>query len=119
MISIHKDYVQIAIAMFRTGIVGYGGGPSVIPFIRHNAAARYTWLSDDEFGETLAIAKALPGPIATKMAAYLGYKLRGVRGAILSVPAHILPSCLVIIILLSAVNYLSSSRVVAGKRSLQ
>lgn len=40
MISIHKDYVQIAIAMFRTGIVGYSGGPSVIPFIRHNAAAR-------------------------------------------------------------------------------
>lgn len=114
MISIHKDYVQLAIAMFRTGIVGYGGGPSVIPLIRHDAVTRYTWLSDDEFGETLAIANALPGPIATKMAAYLGYKLRGVRGAILSVLAHILPSCLAMIILLSAVNYLSSSKVVAG-----
>lgn len=114
MISIHKDYVQLAIAMFRTGIVGYGGGPSVIPLIRHDVVTRYTWLSDDEFGETLAIANALPGPIATKMAAYLGYKLRGVRGAILSVLAHILPSCLAMIILLSAVNYLSSSKVVAG-----
>jgi chromate transporter len=114
MISIHKDYVQLAIAMFRTGIVGYGGGPSVIPLIRHDAVARYTWLSDDEFGETLAIANALPGPIATKMAAYLGYKLQGVRGAILSVLAHILPSCMAMIVLLSAVNYLSGSKVVAG-----
>lgn len=71
-------------------------------------------MSDDEFGETLAIANALPGPIATKMAAYLGYKLKGVKGALLSVLVHILPSCIAMIALLSAVNYLSGSKVVAG-----
>ncbi|AIQ45653.1 transporter [Paenibacillus sp. FSL R7-0273] len=110
----NNDYVQLAVAMCRTGILGYGGGPSVIPLIRHDAVTRYGWLSDDEFGETLAIANALPGPIATKMAAYLGYKLKGVRGALLSVLAHILPSCIAMIALLSAVNYLSGSRTVAG-----
>ncbi|MBT2289750.1 chromate transporter [Paenibacillus albidus] len=106
--------MQLTIAMFRTGILGYGGGPSVIPLIRHDAVTRYAWLSDDEFGETLAIANALPGPIATKMAAYLGYKLKGTRGAVISVLAHILPSCIAMIVLLSAVNYLSGSKVVAG-----
>lgn len=114
MKAIHKDYVQLATAMFRTGIIGFGGGPSVIPLIRHDAVTRYAWLDDDEFGETLAIANALPGPIATKMAAYLGYKLRGVLGAVISVLAHILPSCFAMILLLSAVNYLSGSKVVAG-----
>lgn len=114
MKSIHNDYVELTVAMFRNGILGYGGGPSVIPLIRHDAVTRYNWLNDDEFGDTLAIANALPGPIATKMAAYLGYKLRGVRGAILSVLAHILPSCIAMIALLSAVNYLSGSKVVAG-----
>ncbi|ULO06328.1 chromate transporter [Paenibacillus sp. 19GGS1-52] len=114
MKSIHNDYVELTVAMFRTGILGYGGGPSVIPLIRHDAVTRYNWLNDDEFGDTLAIANALPGPIATKMAAYLGYKLLGVRGAILSVLAHILPSCIAMIALLSAVNYLSGSKVVAG-----
>jgi chromate transporter len=112
--STHNEYVQIAVAMCKTGILGYGGGPSVIPLIRHDAVTRYAWLSDDEFGETLAIANALPGPIATKMAAYLGYKLKGVRGALVSVLAHILPSCIAMIALLSAVNYLSGSKVVAG-----
>ncbi|AIQ28128.1 chromate transporter [Paenibacillus sp. LMG 31459] len=109
-----NEYIQIAMAMSRTGILGYGGGPSVIPLIRHDAVTRYGWLSDEEFGETLAIANALPGPIATKMAAYLGYKLKGVRGAILSVLAHIFPSGIAMIALLSAVNYLSGSKVVAG-----
>ncbi len=80
MKSTNNEYVQIAVAMCRTGILGYGGGPSVIPLIRHDAVTRYGWLTDDEFGETLAIANALPGPIATKMAAYLGYKLKGSGG---------------------------------------
>ncbi|KGE18914.1 chromate transporter [Paenibacillus wynnii] len=114
MKSNENHYVQLTASMLRTGVLGYGGGPSVIPLIRHDAVTRYNWLNDDEFGETLAIANALPGPIATKMAAYLGYKLKGVRGAIVSVLAHILPSCIAMIALLSAVNYLSGSKVVAG-----
>ncbi|MNP00988.1 putative chromate transport protein [compost metagenome] len=112
--SNHNDYVQLATSMFKTGILGYGGGPSVIPLIRHDAVIRYDWLNDDEFGETLAIANALPGPIATKMAAYLGYKLKGVKGAIVSVIAHIFPSCIAMIALLSAIQFLSGSKVVAG-----
>ncbi|WP_379132788.1 chromate transporter [Paenibacillus sp. sgz500958] len=109
-----NKYIQLSVSMCRTGILGYGGGPSVIPLIRHDAVARYGWLDDEEFGEVLAIANALPGPIATKMAAYLGYKLKGARGAVVSVLAHIFPSCIAMIALLSAVNYLSGSKVVAG-----
>ncbi|MBE3570764.1 MAG: chromate transporter [Bacillales bacterium] len=106
--------MQLSTAMIRTGILGYGGGPSVIPLIRYEAVTRYRWMEDDEFGETLAIANALPGPIATKMAAYLGYKLKGSFGAVLAVLTHILPSCLAMIALLSVVSVLSTSKVVAG-----
>ena len=30
-------YRELIIAMTRTGILGFGGGPSVIPLIRHEA----------------------------------------------------------------------------------
>lgn len=109
-----NPYMELTLGMFRTGILGYGGGPSVIPLIRHEAVVRYGWLSDDEFGEVLALANALPGPIATKMAAYLGYRKKGVLGAVIAVLAHILPTCIAMIALLSAVTFLSSSKVVAG-----
>lgn len=109
-----NPYMKLTFGMFRTGILGYGGGPSVIPLIRHEAVVRYGWLSDDEFGEVLALANALPGPIATKMAAYLGYREKGVLGAVVAVLAHILPTCIAMIALLSAVTFLSSSKVVAG-----
>lgn len=109
-----NTYLDLTFAMFRTGILGYGGGPSVIPLIRHEAVMRYKWVSNDEFGEVLALANALPGPIATKMAAYLGYQQKKGLGAIVAVLAHILPTCIAMILLLSAVQYLSSSKIIAG-----
>ncbi len=108
------DYGHIVWAMVKTGVLGYGGGPSVIPLIRYEAVTRYHWIDDDEFAEILALANALPGPIATKMAAYLGYRRKGWLGAVVSVLAHILPSAIAMIALLSVVQYLSGSAVIQG-----
>ena len=58
-----NSYKELTIAMLRTGILGFGGGPSVIPLIRYEAVSRYHWMRDEEFGEILAIANALPGPL--------------------------------------------------------
>ncbi|MEK5460469.1 MULTISPECIES: chromate transporter [Bacillus] len=107
-----QSYIELTIAMVRTGILGFGGGPSVIPLIRHEAVVKYQWINDDEFGETLAIANALPGPIATKMSAYLGYRLKGVSGAIVATAAHILPTCLAMVALVTLVSVLSSSQII-------
>lgn len=107
-------YSELVWSMIRTGVLGYGGGPSVMPLFRYEAVTRYRWISDDEFGEILALGNALPGPIATKMAAYLGYRGKGIPGAILAVLAHIVPSSIAMIVLLSAVAYLSSSKVIQG-----
>jgi len=107
-------YAQLAWAMAKTGVIGFGGGPSVIPLIRYEAVTKYRWMDDGEFGEILAIANALPGPIATKMAAYLGYREKGVLGAILSVLSHIVPSAVAMVALLAFVDYLSGSAVVQG-----
>ncbi|WP_241674598.1 chromate transporter [Paenibacillus luteus] len=110
----NNRYMQLSWAMIKTGIIGYGGGPSVIPLIRYEAVTNYKWIDDEEFGEILALANALPGPIATKMAAYLGYKEKGTIGAIVAVLAHIVPSGLAMILLLSFVQYLSSAAFIQG-----
>lgn len=109
-----RPYIQLMWGMMKTGIVGFGGGPSVIPLIRHEAVKTYQWINDDEFGEILAIANALPGPIATKIAAYLGYRIKGVKGAVVAVLGHILPSSLAMILLMSGVYFLSASPIIQG-----
>ncbi|WML51273.1 chromate transporter [Neobacillus sp. PS3-12] len=103
-------YKELIMAMLRTGILGFGGGPSVIPLIRYEAVTRYHWLDDEEFGETWAVANALPGPIAPKMAAYLGYRGKGAMGAIVAVLAHISPTCIATVVLLSLVSEFQFSK---------
>ncbi|WP_026675677.1 chromate transporter [Alkalihalobacterium bogoriense] len=94
-------YVEIFIAFFIPGIIGYGGGPSSIPLIEHEVVHRYEWMTVDQFAEVLALGNALPGPIATKMAGYIGYEVGGVLGATVGVFATVAPSLILMIILLS------------------
>ena len=68
---------NLMVGFARTGVTGYGGGPSTIPLIEYEAVQKYKWMTEDEFGDILALANTLPGPIATKMAAYIGYKVNG------------------------------------------
>ena len=50
------------------------------------------WLSEDEMNEGLAMVQLYPGPLMVDFSAYVGYKLRGVIGAILATTGFILPS---------------------------
>lgn len=109
-----KAYKELSTAMLRTGVLGFGGGPSTIPLFRYEAVTRYRWMSDEEFGEVLAIANALPGPIATKLAAYLGYRLKGWFGAALGIITHIFPSSAAMVLLFSAISFFSTSSTIKG-----
>ncbi|WP_044749385.1 chromate transporter [Bacillus alveayuensis] len=93
-------YWQIFLAFFIPGILGYGGGPASIPLIENEVVDRYGWLTVNEFSEALALGNALPGPIATKMAGYIGYQQGGVLGALIGIFATVAPSLILMISLL-------------------
>lgn len=109
-----KPYIELTIGLARTGITGFGGGPSVIPLIEYEAVKKYKWVTEKEFGDTLALANTLPGPIATKMCAYLGYKLKGNIGAVIAVLAHIIPSTAAMMGLLGFIYAFRTSPVISG-----
>lgn len=62
---------------------------------------RNNWLSEDDMNEGLALVQMYPGPIMVDFTAYVGYKLRGVPGAILATAGFILPSFLMMLALSS------------------
>jgi chromate transporter len=94
-------YLKIFWAFFVPGILGYGGGPASIPLIENEVVDEYGWMTVNEFSEVLAIGNALPGPIATKMAGYIGYTQCGVLGAAVGVFATVAPSLMLMLGLLS------------------
>lgn len=87
-------------AFLRIGLFGFGGGPSMIPLVRQEAVKRHGWMDDEAFADVLAIGNTLPGPIATKMAGYIGYRAGGGLGALTAVVAVIMPIIVAMIALL-------------------
>jgi len=87
-------------AFFRIGIFGFGGGPSMIPLVHAEVVTRHGWLSDEEFADVLAIGNTLPGPIATKLPGYVGYRVGGVSGCVTALVAIILPMVFAMIAML-------------------
>ncbi|MGG3623531.1 chromate transporter [Bacillus gobiensis] len=100
MYSLLKRYIEIFIGMFRAGMLGYGGGPSSIPLLYKEAVDRFKWLTDEEFSDTLAIGNTLPGPIATKMAGYIGYRVAGIIGLLIAIIATVMPTVILLSIFL-------------------
>jgi len=65
--------------------------------IEQEIVGRRRWISSDEFSETLTLAQSAPGPIAINSAVFVGYKMRGMKGALASVFGTVLPSFVVIL----------------------
>ncbi|WP_085918196.1 chromate transporter [Halomonas sp. CSM-2] len=91
---------QLFWAFLRVGLLGFGGGPAMIPLVRAEVVTRHHWLTDEEFADVLAIGNTLPGPIATKMPGYIGYRVGGISGCIAAVVAIILPMIVAMIVML-------------------
>lgn len=88
---------ELFLAFFIPNIIGYGGGPAIIPLIEAEVVGRYGWMTAQEFAETLALGNALPSPIATKMAGQIGFDVAGASGALVAVLATVVPSLLLML----------------------
>jgi chromate transporter len=84
---------------FMVGAFSFGGGLSMIAFIQEQVVNNYHWLTQREFIDGLALGQFSPGPILM-VAAYIGYKLAGVMGAIVAAIAIFLPSFILMLSIL-------------------
>jgi chromate transporter len=94
-----KKMFDIFMAFFKSSILSYGGGPASIPLMRLEVVDNYKWFTNDQFGDALAVGNTLPGPIAPKMAAYVGYNVGGAAGAAVGVIATVAPTAIAIVLL--------------------
>lgn len=107
-------YSDIFIAFFRSSILSFGGGPSGIPLIEAEVVKKYKWMTLEEFGDIVAIANALPGPINTKLAGYIGWKLKGIGGLLTALVACVFPMVVALIVLLGFLDVFQQQRWVRG-----
>lgn len=105
---------QVFVAFTRATLLGYGGGPSIIPLYEHEVVERFGWMTQEEFGRALAFGNSLPGPIATKMAAYVGYQVAGWGGAAAALAGVVLPTAVLMVALFAMLSRYSDHPMVRG-----
>lgn len=107
-------WFSLLVAFMIANLLGYGGGPASIPLMYDQIVSRFEWLDNAEFSNMLALGNALPGPIATKIAAYVGYDIYGWPGFIAALAGTIIPSAVALILLLKVLHRYKQSPVVKG-----
>ena len=63
----------------------------MISLMRQKFVEKYKWLSNNEMLDITAIAQSAPGAIAVNSSLLIGYRLAGIRGALVTIIATILP----------------------------
>ncbi len=86
-----KRSLQLFFEFFKISLFVIGGGYAIIA-VADQVFAKRKWTEEGELLDELPVFQMIPGLIATHVAVYVGRKVAGLPGAILSVVAVALPS---------------------------
>lgn len=79
----------IVLAFLQVGLTAYG--MAILQKLRGLVIQR-EWLTEEEADEGFAMVQLYPGPIMVDFTAYVGYRLRGVPGALAATLGFVLPA---------------------------
>lgn len=108
-----KELLQLYAAFFRIGGLTFGGGLTMLPMLKYELAEKNGWVTEEELLDYYAVGQCTPGIIAVNVATFVGYKKRGILGAIFSTLGMVSPSLIIISILALFLEQFMSNRIVA------
>lgn len=84
--------------IFKLGATAYGG-PGMISHIKEMAVNKNGWVKEEEFMRGLALCQLIPGATMVQIVTYIGYRVRGIWGALTAAVAFVLPAFIAILVL--------------------
>lgn len=83
----------------KLGATAFGGYMSLVAIVQKQLVDIDKKLKEEDLLDGISLTSVLPGPVAVNVIAYVGYKLRGYRGALMAFLGIIIPSFILVIIL--------------------
>ncbi len=91
-----RELYQLAVLLMGVDILAFGGGFAALPVMLHEVVVRMGWLTEQVFLDGIALGQITPGPIVIT-AAFVGYALTGLAGAVVGAVAVFSPSFLLLL----------------------
>lgn len=80
----------------KIGGLTFGGGLSMLPMLEYELVNKRKWITSETLLDCYAIGQCTPGIIAVNTATFIGYKRKGVLGAMFATLGMIFPSLVII-----------------------
>ena len=104
-----RDLPDLAFVFFWISTVTLGGGMAMLPLMDREFVEKRRWLTPQEMVDIVAVMQSLPGLIAVNMAVLIGYRVKGVMGALVAAFASVLSPFAIIVVIASGLSSLSDT----------
>ena len=89
---------DILISFFLLGLTSFGGPIAHIGYFRNVFVKQKKWLDEKTYVDFVSLCNFLPGPSSSQVGMSIGYKMKGVSGALLAWFGFTAPSALALIL---------------------
>lgn len=106
------SYAKLFLEMMRISAFTFGGGFVIIGMMQKKFCDELHWVSEEEVMDMTAIAQSAPGALAVNSAIIFGYRIGGLKGALISTLAVIIPPIIIISVITMIYDAFCSSHLV-------
>ena len=94
-----KELLLLFAVFAKIGGFTFGGGYAMLPILQREVVDKRQWATQEELMDYFAIGQCTPGIIAVNTATFIGYKRKGVLGAIFATLGVVAPSVVIITVI--------------------
>lgn len=99
-----KELLSLFWVFAKIGSFTFGGGYAMLPMIKRELVENRQFATEDEVLDYYAIGQLTPGVIAVNVSTFIGYKRKGVWGAIFSTAGVVFPSVVIITLIAALIS---------------
>ncbi len=90
---------NLFLTFVKIGTFTFGGGYAMLSLVEETCVEQRKWLTQGEMDRITVIAESTPGPVALNCATYVGYKQKGLPGAVAASAGVVLPSFIILFLI--------------------
>ena len=100
--------IECFFVALRLGCTSFGGPVAHVSYFREEYVVRRRWISEEKFGELMALTQFLPGPGSSQLGAAIGHHRAGLAGGFAAWLGFTLPSAVLMVIVALGMGQLGS-----------
>lgn len=107
-----KELMNLFWTFCRIGGLTFGGGYAMLPMLQKEVVETHKWATEQELLDYYAVGQATPGIIAVNTATFIGYKEKGILGAIFATSGVVFPALIIIMSIAGFIDSFSDLNIV-------